>query len=75
MKIQVTKEDIEKGEIKDRKCCPIALALRRIGFTNVEVTCEMTIHPTSFLPNNARLFVTEFDVGIPVKPFSFYLGL
>lgn len=37
MKIEVTADDIQNGKLCDAYCCPIALALKRVGFPKPSV--------------------------------------
>jgi hypothetical protein len=75
--VEVTAEDIEQGQPNDSRCCPIALALKRIypdrtirvgdeGFA--EIGDGMAI-----LPDEAYQFIGAFDEGRSVKPISFTL--
>ncbi len=81
MRIDVTAEDIEKG-FPDSPCfCPIALAVKRIKPSYVEVLVgRETIIVGSYLagsysyilPTIARDFIRRFDMGYgEIGPFSF----
>ena len=82
MKVTVKLEDIEKGErFGFGKGCPIKLALRRKGFTDVMVgpnTIEYfdrkKTHQHKFLPRIAVAFITNFDMQnreFTPEPFTF----
>ena len=83
VKIQVTAEDIEHGTRKDAKCCPIALACKRLELTDPDVCGEYSDgiqvrddgeedgYWRYKLPPEAAKFVEDFDAGLPVKPFEF----
>lgn len=78
MKIHVTQEDIDKGERKCCYMCPIAQALNRQfpdggwEVTNDEV---LDVHSgeTFSISDRTQRFIGDFDAGVPVKPFSFFL--
>ena len=87
MRIEVTAEDIAKGE-RLRACrCPVALALSRAGFEEPEVypsygpddyspggAGEIIAGGDRFaLPLTVDRFVAAFDEGKPVEPFAFDL--
>jgi hypothetical protein len=83
-KIKVSKKDIECGSRNSGYYCPIALAMKRFGFT-VEVT-KTTIDFNPFgcgdnedikleLPPLAMDFIKRFDAGKKVRPFTFELPL
>lgn len=79
--VKVTQDDIDRGYRNKSDCCPIALALIRMGFKALTVYC----HRASFLdaqtgeflfrdlPDKAKKFVKAFDSQQDVKPFSFHL--
>lgn len=80
MKIQVTKEDIEKGARYMCRACPIALATLRTGVFSAVVyqdSISISFSGEGFkyfsLPENAIDFIKSFDSHQPVKPFSFEL--
>lgn len=84
MEIEVTQQDINKGIKGDICNCPIALALKRNGFKNVEVNgsdADFNVMPDIFvslpLPKKAQTFVTKFDEEgkEAVKPFGFNLAV
>ena len=78
MKIEVTAEDIEKGNQGNCWRCPVALALMRAFQTNrVSVTGPYAqIKGERFdLPNKVQRFISSFDKGTDVTPFTFQLPL
>ena len=78
MKIQVTREHIDKG-IKGHACkCPVALALHAAGFKDAmvwytRICLEYT--PPPYTPRNLTdslvKFLRTFDKGQTVEPFEF----
>lgn len=80
--IHVTQDDIKLGIRADCHLCPIALAIERaLGVHDVGV-----YHGTADwckpkrktrwganLPIEAQTFISDFDAGAPVKPFTFNL--
>ncbi len=77
MKVIVTKKDIKLGQPELTDSCPIALALKRkhLGKPSVEsdyFTVTVRGEERRFdLPDNAKLFVENFDEGYDVEPFTF----
>ena len=77
--VDVTQADIDAG-VK-RKCdqCPIARAVRRV----VGADKEVTVNPVSIYidggywrtPLEASNFISDFDNGHPVVPFSFEVNV
>ena len=80
MKIVVTQNDIEQG-IRLKACaCPVALAIKRRTSRECEVAGRYMVFRYDLnteydLPESVGKFVTAFDMGKPVKPFSFELSL
>jgi hypothetical protein len=77
--IKVTETDIAHGVKASCRNCPISLAgLRAIPKANpllvlgngISFMIEDEYHNYE-LPENAQLFITKFDNGIPVEPFEF----
>ena len=81
LKITVRRKHIRKGDPQDDGSCPIALALIDKGYCSPSVGSETTFYTdgdkryTSNLPRSARRFVSSFDAGRKVKPFSFFLNI
>jgi hypothetical protein len=79
--IEVTQEDIEKGERGECEKCALALAVSRVTKYRVEIglyEAEFYDGPelcvgSSDLPIAAMVFVERFDNGHPVSPFTFPL--
>lgn len=76
--IKVTQEDIDRGVRRHDAHCPIANAIRGMGYYGVSVAgimacfyaddgCEHDI----MLPRKAQQFANAFDDGDDVKPFEF----
>ena len=86
MKIQVTKEDIEKGEKGSCEWCPVALAIQRTYGKDKLVTVDVDSMGIWLdnreqhyqLPQIARDFIDDFDndrkVAEGFRPFSFKIG-
>jgi hypothetical protein len=84
MRVEVTADDIANGKRGLPWCCPIARAIKRasggsrvsIGTFNGLAYDWGTAHPAVFfdLPEVARCFISDFDSGRPVEPFSFEIG-
>lgn len=77
MRIEVTQEDIKKGERHSGISCPIALALKRalpgrhVGVS--EETADIGENARVLLPLEAQDFIDDFDDGLGVDPFAFEL--
>lgn len=84
--VNVTQEDIDKGEAASCSSCPIALALRRIApLARVYTDCValagelyspkaiLESHTFIRLPEEAMKFIQTFDFRNHVSPFSFTL--
>jgi len=77
MKITVTQKDIKNGKPCKSFLCPIAIAVQRKtkGIYRVmaeELVKKGVVYP---LPDIAKEFISRFDEGMPVKPFSFEIYL
>jgi len=77
MKVRITQDDIDNGEQKDVNECPIALALKRRNYKNVQVANTVLLIENNeeemtgcSLPENAIEFIKLFDKGKPVKPLT-----
>ena len=76
MKITITKSDIRKGVKCNFRFCPVAKALRRITKRRdvwVDLRGAKIKNWYYDLPEVARCFISDFDLGHPVQPFSFDL--
>jgi len=82
VKIEVTQEDIDRGARRSCCNCPIALAVKRLvpHCSEVDVRCGAIYAKTPELwKADASIsvidFISGFDAGRPVQPFSFPLDL
>jgi hypothetical protein len=77
--IEVTQDDILRGERNDPDRCPIARALYRTTGIHFEVEEDcIRLRPANVtwgLPCPARRFVVDFDAQRPVQPFGFQIEL
>lgn len=78
MRVDVTEDDIRRGVRGNHNRCPVALAVQREGFPHAMVSaviCEGDTwrpgHLHSPTPPEVRVFTSQFDAGVDVKPFSF----
>lgn len=77
MEIEVTQEDIEKGQRHRSLSCPVALAVNRafnggsIYVGSSHIYDENDGMRTIDLPIEAISFIRVFDSGKVVKPFKF----
>ena len=76
--IKVTQEDIDRGVRRHDAHCPIANAIRGMGYYGVSVAGIMACFYTDdgfeheiFLPSKAQEFANHFDDGNNVEPFEF----
>ena len=80
--IEVTRDDIQQGEIESCENCPVARAVKRAIPDQVHV--EVLPHeiwiaykkrePESHRPKKEVMeFIKQFDAGLPVEPFKFNL--
>lgn len=81
VKVRVTQEDINLGESRNCRWCPVALAMwRATGKRWLVSPISMTVADINdsgsvCLPHIAYLFVLDFDAGRPVQPFEFEVEL
>lgn len=81
MKITVKKEHIARGRRANSKTCAVALAIKEASPCDVYVhsaTCVVYRagnRMSSALPRSAKRFIERFDLGKPVKPFTFTLKI
>jgi hypothetical protein len=83
VKVNVTQKHIDIGVPKDCKYCPIAFALRDLGFKHFDVgVISINIFESAYgdvkrinLPKNVGSFIQDFDAGREVKPFEFELDI
>ena len=72
--VEVTAEDIAAGEQDSCERCPIALAILRVTdseYVRVEYERIWLDRTLCTPPKKARDFMSAFDDGKTVKPFSF----
>lgn len=79
VEIEVTRENIADGRSFDCDYCPIALAIARHVRSNYRVSvggmsCMIGTFSTD-LPLSATEFVTRFDGGCRVLPFTFTVDI
>lgn len=77
--VEVTQEDIDKGQRRTCNICPVALALYRTvpacspWVQTTTASIQGWQGPRAHLPLVARKFIEEFDHAQPVEPFAFDL--
>lgn len=78
----MTMECIAKGKRDDCFSCPVALAMIAAGLPRPSVDNEtaswrppFSIRECRPLPDTAIAFISSFDKGEPVSPFSFDLDV
>ena len=78
MKVNVTAEDIARGIRVSANSCPVARALQRCTgdrLATVDGSRATVNYHRNFarfrLPPEVSYFVSDFDAGRPVAPFSF----
>jgi len=73
MKINVTQNDIDNGEVRSPWSCPIANAIKREQNANVLVSTDyITIDGDKWFPTKLMIkFINNFDNGKIVKPHCF----
>ena len=78
MIITVTAEEIKRGNRQDCFKCPVARATSRATSKSAWVgyfTMGLDGRKARKLPKKVASFVSRFDSGKPVKPFSFEIDL
>ena len=78
IKVRVTAQHIAFGKKANYDSCPVALALAEaVGATptttGVATTIDLPGHRDLPLPERVSQWVSDFDAGKPVKPFTFTL--
>jgi len=75
--VHVTEDDIANGKPGRIDDCPIFLAMRSAGIPVVQVGSYRFYLESDenhhMLPANVIRFISDFDAGRPVSPFSFTL--
>jgi hypothetical protein len=77
MIIHVTQEDIDNGVRQDCRCCPVALALKRVARIQRVFLGGVSLSPTKIIwfPPEVKRFIERFDWRNTVQPFSFELDI
>ncbi len=77
MRIKVTQEHIDKGVSGDMCACPVALAIEeRIGERPVVWGLIIKVKDVEqYVAAPVGVFISRFDEGLSVKPFSFNLKI
>jgi len=85
MKINAAQRHIDKAKalltppiarhVRRSECCPIALAVSELGESNVQVYASRVCSDrfSGYLPQDARIFIRDFDTHRSVQPFTFEL--
>lgn len=79
LKLKVTQEQADMGIKKSSSFCPVALALRNLGFSEVSVgVSESNVVKKNYwqrflLPNALKEQISNFDSGGKFKPGNYYL--
>jgi hypothetical protein len=78
IRVNVTQQDIEQGWRGSSQACPVARALRRQDelrrwWVGPDYIISELGSREANLPPEARVFISAFDHGYPVAPFSFDL--
>ena len=76
--VSVAQAHIDMGEKAQPAACPVALALKSMGYQNVAVNFHAWIrengeHYQLSLPDDAHKFIEDFDEGLDVEPLSFHV--
>ena len=73
IKVKVTKKHIKCGVKGNEYLCPIARAVRALGYKRVSVDSVsiITRNQTFSVPYQAGDFIWDFDKGQKVRPFTF----
>lgn len=74
LKVRVTAKDIEAGSRGMAFSCPVARAVKRLLGVALRVDCQQMGWYSGHLyelPADARDWVSDFDGGHAVKPFTF----
>jgi len=77
MKIQVTQEDIDKGQPIDCFKCPVALATSRILGQETQVRSDFIIFDSVWydMPIEVCNFIKKFDNAENARPLEFDINL
>lgn len=75
-KLVVNKSNIKNGKRNNAQSCPVALALKRMKYTDVIVTSDGAFfiknNVTYYcnLPKKVQKFIKKFDIADKVEPFE-----
>ncbi len=79
VKVAVTQSHIVDGSRTNAStCCPIALAVRGMGYERASVAANYVNLKTGqrqHLPRSAQRFIQRFDNCKKVNPFNFFLDV
>lgn len=76
MSVKVTREDIRHGVPDSPASCPVALAIARAQGGGVATLYHSDILSTRGVfdtPERVAVWMSDFDYGNPVRPFTFTL--
>lgn len=84
IRVEVTQDDIDKGVPGRMSLCPIARAIKRLGYEDVVVLSSLIqfsktadhpykVVPGGLIPPRVKRFITRFDDNETVKPFVFHI--
>lgn len=81
--LEVTQEDIEIGKHRagEYNKCPVAIAIKRLGFTNVDVDEDRILLTNGQerlvfrTPKYVNHFIGDFDNGSEIRPFKCRLDI
>ena len=73
--IKVLERDIRNGKARHHELCPVALATRRAKIMPKRYVAVgykwLDRYEHWKYPDKVNTFINHFDIGVPVKPFSF----
>ena len=73
MRVEVTRQCIERGKRSYAYGCPIALALRSVGEASVSMH-SVLVEEQQFMPSDrVATWISRFDAGQPAEPFTLVL--
>lgn len=76
MHIEVTQEDIDRGERGKSRSCAVARAIRRCAKCRSADVCSSWLRlrwRKVLTPVVVARFIKAYDLGLPVDPFAFDL--
>lgn len=76
MKIRVTAKHIREGVRLDTRYCPVALAIKEEGYSDVHVDdSSVSIEKIHYNIRRGTRFINRFDDALKVKPTTIELVL